>query len=158
MIEFRDFNGAIVRLSFDKGDFSVQPKHVLVICQYEGRWLLTKHFVRGLEFPGGKVEAGESLEEAACREVLEETGATLSQLQFIGEYEVIDKLGSFVKAIFYGEVEKLAKREQYFETDGPRLVEEDILQERFGEEYSFIMKDSVIEKSIQYIEKLKSGM
>ncbi len=52
----------------------------MVICQYEKGWLLTNHKTRGFEFPGGKVEQGESLEEAARREVYEETGAILGEL------------------------------------------------------------------------------
>lgn len=157
MIEFQDINGARVRLSFNKGSFSLQPRHVLVICNYKDQWLLTNHRLRGLEFPGGKVEEGESLEEAAKREVLEETGAILNFLNFIGEYEVNDENGLFVKAIFYGEVEQIQASAHYFETNGPRLIGKELSEKRFGQEYSFIMKDNVVGEAIQYIEKLKSG-
>lgn len=157
MIEFKDTTGAQVRLSFSKGAFSIQPKHVLVLCEYKEQWLLTKHLLRGLEFPGGKVEEGESLEEAAKREVLEETGATLSKLVFVGEYEVRDGNSSFVKAIFYGEVDDIQASDHYFETEGPQLVGRELIEKRFGAEYSFIMKDEVVGKAIQYIEGLKSG-
>lgn len=36
-------------------------------------------------FPGGGVEAGESIEEAAVRETAEEVGAAVSELRLIGE-------------------------------------------------------------------------
>lgn len=157
MIEFKDTKGAQVRLSFSKGDFSIQPRHVLVLCEYEEQWLLTKHRLRGLEFPGGKVEEGEALEEAAKREVLEETGAVLNKLTFIGEYEVKDGDDSFVKAIFHGEVERIQTNSHYFETEGPRLVGKELIEKRFGEEYSFIMKDDVVGEAIHHIEKIKSG-
>ena len=39
-----------------------------------GRLLLVRHPERGWEFPGGRVEPGESPEEAMHRELLEETG------------------------------------------------------------------------------------
>lgn len=157
MIKFKDFNGAMVRLSFKKGEFSIQPRHVLVICQYKDQWLLTNHRIRGLEFPGGKVENGESLEETAKREVMEETGAILSELHFIGEYEVTDNEEAFVKAIFYGGVKHIETSGHYFETKGPRLVGKELMEKRFGEEYSFIMKDNVVGEAIPYIEKFKSG-
>lgn len=153
METFQDFHGDHVRLSFERDSFAQQARHVLILCRYEGQWLLTKHKERGLEFPGGKVEAGETLEEAARREVLEETGATLNSLQWRGEYEVENKAGKFVKAIFYGEVEELQENSHYYETEGPKLVGGELLSKRFGEEYSFIMKDAVIERTIQYISK-----
>ncbi|MDQ0157851.1 RNA deprotection pyrophosphohydrolase [Robertmurraya andreesenii] len=151
METFQDYHGDTVRLAFEKNSFSKPAKHVLAICRYKGQWLLTKHKQRGLEFPGGKVEAGETLEEAVRREVQEETGAILGEVQLIGEYEVESKDGSFVKAIFYGEAKELQNNAYYYETEGPQLVGQDLLEKRFGEEFSFIMKDSVIEKSIRFI-------
>ncbi|MFD0827194.1 RNA deprotection pyrophosphohydrolase [Neobacillus sp. M.A.Huq-85] len=149
MIEFIDQNGNKVELSFSKKSFPDEAKHVLVICQYKDSWLLTCHKRRGLEFPGGKREEGETLEEAARREVLEETGAHLGEVKRIGEYRVIDPKGPFVKAIFWGIVSTLNKTNTYYETNGPVLVKGDLLQLRFGDEYSFIMKDRVVEECLQ---------
>jgi 8-oxo-dGTP diphosphatase len=151
MIKFLDQNGNKVELSFVQHAFEEEAKHVLVICQYEGGWLLTNHKKRGLEFPGGKIEPGETVEEAARREVYEETGAKLDALYSIGEYKVADPNGAFVKAVFFGKVMELHATDTYFETNGPVLVYGDLLEKRFGEEYSFIMKDQVVAECIQFI-------
>lgn len=49
-----------------------------------------KHSLRGYDLPGGKREEKESAEEAACREVKEEVGLSLSpsSLRFFG-YELV---------------------------------------------------------------------
>src|SRR5699024_12008245 len=55
-------------ISFTDHPFSKTPKHVLVICRYHDHWLLTNHKSRGYEFPGGKVEKGETAEQARSEE------------------------------------------------------------------------------------------
>lgn len=59
-----------------------QPKHILVtsglVRNDEGQLLLVKHRLRGWELPQGRVEEGEGLIFALSREILEETGATVS--------------------------------------------------------------------------------
>ncbi|MEH7118098.1 nucleoside triphosphatase YtkD [Neobacillus vireti] len=156
MNEFFDCNGNRIELAFGRNSFHIQAKHVLVICQFENRWFLTQHKLRGLEFPGGKVEIDETLEEAARRETFEETGAILTDLQFIAEYKVNDPNGAFVKAVFWGKVDKVEPANTYFETNGPAVVEGDILKLRFGDNYSFIMKDQVIDECISYIKELQN--
>jgi 8-oxo-dGTP diphosphatase len=145
METFNDEKGGTVKLSFLNNSFSKQADHVFVICRFSDQWLLTKHKERGWEFPGGKREPGETIEEAAIREVEEETGAKLKTLHFIGEYEVTDKENSFVKAIYYAEVDALPTKETYLETNGPVLIGGDLLSLRFQDQYSFIMKDRVVE-------------
>ena len=55
---------------------------VAAIIEHEGRILGTQRgygeFAGGWEFPGGKIEPGESPEQALVREIHEELGATIS--------------------------------------------------------------------------------
>ncbi|WP_066258315.1 RNA deprotection pyrophosphohydrolase [Neobacillus drentensis] len=156
MIHFLDKNENPVDLSFSQNAFEEKAKHVLVICQYREEWLLTNHKERGLEFPGGKMESGETLEEAAHREAYEETGAILGKLKFIAEYKFSDPMKSYVKAVFWGKVDRVEETTSYHETRGPVLVTGDILQKRFGDHYSFIMKDQVVEQCVTLIQKLQN--
>ena len=61
---------------------------VAAIIRRDGKLLITRrpdnvHLARLWEFPGGKVEAEESLEQALVREIAEEIGV---QVQVLGEY------------------------------------------------------------------------
>ncbi len=58
MFTFIDENGCEVKLSFKEGQFTIAPKHVLVMVNYQGKWLCAINKKRGVEFPGGKVEPG----------------------------------------------------------------------------------------------------
>ncbi len=59
----------------------IHPKHILVVSclvrNEQNQLLLVKHHQRGWELPQGRVEEGESLEEALHREVREETGVSI---------------------------------------------------------------------------------
>ena len=58
------------------------PRHIVVVgClvrNADEKVLLIRHHKRGWEIPQGRVEEGESLIEALHREVLEETGVTVT--------------------------------------------------------------------------------
>ena len=61
---------------------------VAVIVTHQGKVLFGKRRIEGNEFnwqlPGGWVETGETPLQAAQREVIEETGLQLNELQFVG--------------------------------------------------------------------------
>jgi 8-oxo-dGTP diphosphatase len=61
-----------------------------VICDRDGRVLLIRRknepFKGAYALPGGFVDVGETVEAACRREVLEETGLTVDELQLIGVY------------------------------------------------------------------------
>ena len=55
----------------------------------DGRLLLTNVRKRGLDIPGGHVEAGEDAEAAAVRETVEETGAVVRILGKVGHLRLV---------------------------------------------------------------------
>lgn len=149
---FADVLGSQVHFSTDFHPFSSEPKHVLVIVRSPEGWVLTKHKTRGLEFPGGKLEKGETVEQAAIREVWEETGAIIKELHYIGQYSVDDGQDFFVKDVYFAQTEALQQKENYLETDGPTILPE--LPDSFDEEqYSFIMRDQVVKLSLKVIKE-----
>ena len=63
--------------------------YVVMISRYRDDWLMIRHKQRSSwEFPGGHVEAGETLEQAARREMYEETGAVDIELKALFPYRV----------------------------------------------------------------------
>ncbi|MCI6441369.1 NUDIX hydrolase [Treponema sp.] len=73
------------------GDYIVNecPDWVIVIAEKDDNFLMVKQYRHGeeklsIEFPGGVIDAGENPEQAAARELLEETGATASSLVHLG--------------------------------------------------------------------------
>ncbi|TAA69797.1 RNA deprotection pyrophosphohydrolase [Planococcus salinarum] len=144
-MEYRDLNGYHCRLSFEPDAFRLASRHVLVIAKYKGKWLLTKHGERGLEFPGGKVEPGESLQEAAKREVYEETGGTVEGLKWFAEY-MVQSERPFCKTVFTAKVSDIRKTE-LMETEGAVLV--DVLKP--DDTYSFLMKDDGMKEIVKRV-------
>ncbi|WP_173107322.1 RNA deprotection pyrophosphohydrolase [Bacillus sp. KH172YL63] len=153
MHQFMDENGKKVKMAFEQGAFQQESYHVLVLCRYNGEWLLTRHKKRGLEFPGGKREKGETTEDAAIRETFEETGGVIHAPQFIGEYKVYGE-EPFVKTIFFATVTELVEKDDYMETDGAVLWKGSFSEIVDDPAFSFIMKDQVVERSIKRVADL----
>lgn len=141
---FQDYYKNEVQLTFNDRAFISEPRHVLVICRYNEKWLLTRHSRRGLEFPGGKVEAGELSKHAAVREVWEETGARLSSIEWLGQYKVTGKAEVIYKNVYFARVEKLIEKEDYMETLGPVLCADLPEDLKNDVSFSFLMRDDVI--------------
>jgi len=73
------------------------PKHIIAVSAYVtndvGEVLLVKTHWRSdtWECPGGQVEEGEPLDEAVCREILEETGIVVCPIGITGVYYNVTK-------------------------------------------------------------------
>ncbi|MEG0259091.1 MAG: NUDIX domain-containing protein [Lysinibacillus sp.] len=145
MFSFRDLNDFQVDLSFERGRFAVESKHVLVLLKHEGKWLCTIHKRRGVEFPGGKLEPGETLEEAAVREVFEETGVRVRSLQWFAEYVVHDDR-LFCKTVFTAQFAGQESISFDLETSGMIWLTDEELTNHPN--LSFYMKDEGMKKML----------
>ncbi len=66
-------------------------KYAVIIAKYQGKWVFCRHRDRDtLEIPGGHREPGESILEAARRELAEETGASEFTLTPVCAYSFRD--------------------------------------------------------------------
>lgn len=124
---------------------------MLIICKHNNRWLLTSHKERGLEFPGGKVEIGETAKQAAIREVMEETGGHIDSIDYIAQYYVAGKSDTVIKNVYFANIDELTKQNTYYETEGPVLLKQLPANVRYNSLYSFIMKDDVLEYCMNFI-------
>ena len=148
MYFFKDLNGYDVTLSFVPDTFSIPAKHVLILANKEDKWLVTKHPERGIEFPGGKVEEGETLLEAAKREAYEETGATLIDVFWFAEYTVHTE-PPFRKVVYRATVDYIEKMDKLFETEGHKWMTLTEFNEE--ENLSFHMRDEGMKKMLERV-------
>jgi 8-oxo-dGTP pyrophosphatase MutT (NUDIX family) len=74
---------------------------VRVLLIKDGKALLVRQtYIAGWFLPGGGIERGETLEEAARREAREEVGAELGTLKLLGIYSNFDGFKSDHNALF----------------------------------------------------------
>jgi ADP-ribose pyrophosphatase YjhB (NUDIX family) len=85
-------------------DAMVPPKHIVsaaaVVLNDQNEILLIRGPKRGWEMPGGQVEEGESLKDAAIRETKEESGIDIEIIKFCGIFQNVT--GSIVNTLFLG--------------------------------------------------------
>ncbi len=149
---FIDKNGYKVVLKFNNESFELEPKHVLILVQHNNKWLCTVHKERGVEFPGGKMEQGESLVAAAIREVYEETKVVIGDVQSFAHYIVYDEK-PFCKVVFTAKVKSIEPFVQEFETiDRLWLTEEELLRHP---NLSFYMQDDGLKKILQEVKHIE---
>jgi len=94
--------------------------YAVISARFENRWIFVRHNKRTtFEIAGGHIEEAESSHEAACRELMEETGAIEFNIECVATYSVkkdgvtgwgrhylayIDKIGQLPEISEIGEV------------------------------------------------------
>ena len=77
-------------------------KFAVILSQFEGKWVFCKHKDRDTwEIPGGHREPGETILEAARRELYEETGAVRYDMEQVCVYSVTDDAGKETFGMLY---------------------------------------------------------
>lgn len=82
----------------------VELTNMCMIYDHQGNVLVEEKLVhnsKGLIFPGGHVESNEAVAESMIREIKEETGLTISNLQFCGIKDWIELDGSRYMVFLY---------------------------------------------------------
>lgn len=118
-------------------------KFAVIIARADGKWVFCKHRERStLEIPGGHREKGETVGEAAVRELKEETGAAEFSIRPVCVYSVVKddaeesfgglyaaEIDSFEEEL-HSEIERIVLLEELPEENWtypeiqPKLVEE----------------------------------
>lgn len=85
-----------------------KPRLVVgILVRNKNKFLLSREKLEGGKdywiVPGGKVEFGETLEDAAKREILEETGVVVKELKFLAYKEAIFPGYNYHTVIFFFE-------------------------------------------------------
>lgn len=121
---------------YDKVDDELL-KYAVIVTRSQGKWVFCKHRARDTyEVPGGHREIGESIEEAARRELYEETGAIEYELSPVCVYSVVssNKAGVPEEESFG----MLYEADVYkFEEELHSEIEKIIIMEEFPEKWTY---------------------
>jgi 8-oxo-dGTP diphosphatase len=140
----------MTRVEFYECDYESlpAPTYVIIGASYRGQWLFVKSRKRGsYELPAGHIDAGESVCEAAGRELMEETGARKFILECINTYSVTEKGSVRSGKLFFASIIELAEIE---DTDE---IEDCLMSNRLPDMLTF---PAVQEKLFYRLEEFKS--
>jgi 8-oxo-dGTP diphosphatase len=100
----------MISVSFYEPDYLTGENFIysVIAAKYQENWVFVRHHNRtSFEIPGGHIENGETPEEAAKRELMEETGAIEFNVSCVSTYSVtIDHETRFGK-LYFAEIFKI---------------------------------------------------
>ena len=129
---------------FDLG-YCDESEYTRVVCvsKYKGKYVFCYNKKRnGWEIPGGHIEEGETWEEAAKREMYEETGAIKIKLTPISVY----KISSFA-LLCYCEIEQMTELPKEYEMD--KILLSDMLPDNLTYPDTFKLYFETVKKKME---------
>ena len=91
-------------------DKTREHKYAVIVARHNGRWVFCRHKDRQTyEVPGGHVEQGEAADDAAKRELYEETGAVNFEIERVTEYGVTIGGHTNYGVLYFADIKKMGK-------------------------------------------------
>lgn len=127
---------------YDK-NIDAEFKYAIIVSFYRGKYVFVRHKDRNtLEIPGGHIEPGESAEQAARRELYEETGAEEYALTPVCAYKLND-----YGMIYYADITRLGEKPE-------SEIAEVILVDNCPENWTYpFVHPFILNKTLEYIGK-----
>jgi 8-oxo-dGTP diphosphatase len=89
----------------DAGEFKIPRAGSAILVEHNGKYLLgkrnKKNYLNFWVIPGGRVEWGETLEQAGIRELKEETNLDIEIVNFLTWKEIINTKDDYHRYIFF---------------------------------------------------------
>ena len=90
--------------------------YTVLAARFENHWIFCRHKKRSTwEMPGGRREPGETIDDAAKRELWEETGAAEADIRPVSAYSVTADGQTTYGMIYYADVTALGDLPEEFE-------------------------------------------
>ena len=97
----------MTKVKFYVPDFnpSIELTYSVIAAKFAGKWLFVRHHERDTwEIPGGHIERDETSDEAAKRELVEETGAVDFNIRCVATYSVLKEGVTGYGRLYFAEV------------------------------------------------------